>query len=308
MPWGRIDDTHYDHDKVLALPVGIRNEAIGLYWRAISYCNAKLTDGYVSASVVEHLDGGPELAAALVRVRLWHRRRGGYVIHDFEDFNRTRSQVEDEREKKAEAGRKGGQRSGETRLSKQNEAAPKQTRSKAEAAPKQTRSKAEARASRVLELPTESHTHTELRESRSPSAVPARAREATASRNGTKGPRLTKAELDAWSAFGPEWDAFRVAWIERGFHLPPTGDATDDEGTSQRAVLWPVVDAWPNRVAEWVREAPGKTPRDVIAHVLERRNELRREAGDDEVPAWEEPTRAEAAEAVGRILERMAQP
>ena len=48
MPWGRIDDTHYDHPKVMALPRAVRNAADGLYWRCISWSNAKLTDGYVA--------------------------------------------------------------------------------------------------------------------------------------------------------------------------------------------------------------------------------------------------------------------
>jgi len=142
MPWGRVDDTHYDHDKVLSIPLAVRNEAIGLYWRAISYANAKLTDGYVSAAVVaEVLNGRQELADALVKVRLWHRKRGGYVIHDFlNGFNKSRAEVESDRAKKAEAGRLGGLRSGETR--------------RHEAGPKQRRTTNEARASGVLELPS----------------------------------------------------------------------------------------------------------------------------------------------------------
>lgn len=141
MPWGRVDDSHYDHDKVLALPVAVRNEAVGLYWRAISYSNAKLTDGVVSDVIVTHLDGRPEVVAALVAARLWHRRAGGrtYRIHDFADFNPTRAEVQANRDRKVEAGRLGGLRSGETRRKTNG---------------KQGGSKPEAGASGVLELPT----------------------------------------------------------------------------------------------------------------------------------------------------------
>lgn len=141
MPWGRVDDSHYDHDKVLALPVAVRNEAVGLYWRAISYSNAKLTDGVVADAIVAHLDGRPEVVAALVTARLWHRRAGGrtYRIHDFADFNPTRAEVQANRDRKVEAGRLGGLRSGETRR---------------KANGKQNGSTTEAGASGVLELPT----------------------------------------------------------------------------------------------------------------------------------------------------------
>ncbi len=116
MPWGTIDDRFYDHDKVLAIPVRMRNEAVGLYWRAISYCNAKLTDGVIPEPIVAHLDGTPAAAAALVTAKLWHRRRGGYVVHDFLDgYNRSRAEVEAGHRKKAEAGRLGGKKSGEAR-------------------------------------------------------------------------------------------------------------------------------------------------------------------------------------------------
>lgn len=117
MPWGWIDDGFYDHDKVLEMPVALRNEACGLYWRAISYCNAKLTDGVVSESVVVLLDGRPDAVDALLAARLWHRRRGGgYIVHDFlEGYNKSRAEVLAIRAKKAAAGRLGGQKSGEAR-------------------------------------------------------------------------------------------------------------------------------------------------------------------------------------------------
>jgi hypothetical protein len=105
---------------VLGIPLAVRNDACGLYWRAISYCNAKLTDGFVAEAVVHHLDGSDASVDALVAAKLWHRRRGGYVVHDFLDgYNRSRQEVERGHRKKAEAGRLGGKRSGEARR-KQN--------------------------------------------------------------------------------------------------------------------------------------------------------------------------------------------
>lgn len=143
MAWGKVDDGFYDHDKVLEMPSAIRNEACGLYWRAISFCNAKLTDGVISESIVEHLNGRQEVVAELLRVRLWNRRTTGkgFLVHDFADHNRTRAEVEADRDKKQAAGRLGGFRSGEARRKQ---------------GAQQSGSKREARAHKVVELPSES--------------------------------------------------------------------------------------------------------------------------------------------------------
>jgi hypothetical protein len=154
MPWGRVDDSHYDHDKVLRMPIEVRNAADGLYWRAISYCNAKLTDGFVPDAVVAHLNGTPDQVAALVKVRLWHHVKGGFRVHDFSDFNHTRDEVETARAKKVEAGRLGGLKSGAARRTHETNQKSKQNRSTREAGA--SPSKREARATPVLELPTES--------------------------------------------------------------------------------------------------------------------------------------------------------
>lgn len=97
-------------------------------------------------------------------------------------------------------------------------------------------------------------------------------------------PRLTRAELDAWATFGREWDPFKKAWLERGLHLPPMGDAEDDdERPSQRSMLWQVLDAWPTRIAEWVAEAPpGSSAAKVVAHVMRRWHEVRDSVASDE--------------------------
>jgi hypothetical protein len=76
------------------------------------------------------------------------------------------------------------------------------------------------------------------------------------------------------SLFHPEWQPFNRAWLERGSRLPPRGG--QDEPGSQRATLWPIVEARPSEVADWVREATGRTPHEVVAHVLQRWDALRR--------------------------------
>jgi len=103
-------------------------------------------------------------------------------------------------------------------------------------------------------------------------------------------PLLTRSQLAAWATFGREWEPFKQAWLGRGFLHPPSGSPDDDpeETNSQRALLWQVVDAQPTNIARWVREAPGRTPRAVIAFVLERWHSVRNLVGpdEDELDVW----------------------
>ena len=113
MPWGRVDDSHYDHPKLDRLPAAseavatvsaeglVRLAAVGLFWRAISWCNRFLTDGHVPRDRVAKLDGSVELAELLVGSGLWEEAGHGYQVHDFLDFNVSRAEILKRREKEA---------------------------------------------------------------------------------------------------------------------------------------------------------------------------------------------------------------
>jgi hypothetical protein len=101
MPWFRLDDSFHSHPKVIAAG----NEAVGLYTRCGTYAAEHLTDGFLRKDVVL-LYGSSALAASLVRTRLWHRTRGGWVIHDYLDYNPSREAVENERKQAAERQRR----------------------------------------------------------------------------------------------------------------------------------------------------------------------------------------------------------
>lgn len=120
MTWARFDDQMYQHPKLLA--AGAVAELI--QYRAIQYCSRFLTDGFIPAGAVsqllcglEHLGfttstGGRDVLdvdwpAELVLHGLWERRRGGYFVHDFLDYNRTKHVVMAERHAKSVAGRNG---------------------------------------------------------------------------------------------------------------------------------------------------------------------------------------------------------
>lgn len=134
--------------------------------------------------------------------------------------------------------------------------------------------------------------------------VPRSNRRKRAGASEAEGPLLTAAQLDAWSSFGPEWEPFKAAWLERGLRLPPSGGA-DEEG-SQRATLFPIVRDWPTQVAGWVRGAPkGASGTEIVGHVIGRYRDAVAAEPDEETPDWlAPPTRAEATEALSSILGR----
>ena len=102
MPWGRLDDSLYDHPKVEALPDDVRLAGVGLWARAISWCNRYLTDGRIPRSRIAKLDATLDLADALVAVGLFDVTSDGYAVHDFLDFNDSRATVLERRQREAE--------------------------------------------------------------------------------------------------------------------------------------------------------------------------------------------------------------
>ncbi len=119
MPYGKCDDKFWKHEKVKALADRHRLAAIGLYWRAISYCNDALTDGRLRREEVMGLAGAKYrvLSDELVRVGLWERDGKDFLVHDFLSnldgtaipFNYSREAIEAKRARNTEAGRLGAE-------------------------------------------------------------------------------------------------------------------------------------------------------------------------------------------------------
>lgn len=107
MPWVNKDDQMPEHPKVW----GLSDAAYRLHDSGICYCNRQLTDGLISAAKVPTLV--PRFRKAtlteLVDKGIWRSLNDGqaYEIHDFLQWNRSRAQVLEAREKKSRAGKKG---------------------------------------------------------------------------------------------------------------------------------------------------------------------------------------------------------
>ena len=108
MPWANLDDQFPKHPKVLPLS----DAAFRLHVAGICYCAQYETNGVVSAEMVPLLV--PRFKARtleeLVSRRLWMPHAEGHEIHDYLEWNRSKQQIEDERERKRKAGKKGAEK------------------------------------------------------------------------------------------------------------------------------------------------------------------------------------------------------
>ena len=113
--WAKLDDAILDNPKIIAAgPLGF-----ALHVAAIVWCARNLTDGLIPKRKVASLLDLPSLqvsetnkvrvlhsltaddvASDLVRLRLWHDRDDEYYeVHDFLQYNRSRQQVLDARDR-----------------------------------------------------------------------------------------------------------------------------------------------------------------------------------------------------------------
>ena len=123
MTWVKVDDHFHEHPKILAVPAKDRTAAKGLFLDGLLYASRNLTDGRMPKGFVAETD--MRIAEILVSVGLWHDSDLEFKIHDYTDWNRSKSDIEKLREVRKAAGSMGGIASGKSR----REANAKQKRS-----------------------------------------------------------------------------------------------------------------------------------------------------------------------------------
>jgi DnaD/phage-associated family protein len=94
MAWTRIDDKFYENSKILdAGPLGAH-----LYIAGLIHCNVKRTDGFIADCFISGIGGdafdSKRFAKKLVENKLWDRVEGGYQVHDFLQFNKSKEEIE----------------------------------------------------------------------------------------------------------------------------------------------------------------------------------------------------------------------
>lgn len=102
MTWFKLDDSTYDHPKLVQLS----DAAFRLWIRAGTYSARYLTDGLVTQSTLRVLQAKSKHCDELWTAGLWERvTDGGYRFHDWHDYQPTRESVlaarEAERDRKA---------------------------------------------------------------------------------------------------------------------------------------------------------------------------------------------------------------
>ena len=101
MAWVRIDDQLSDHPKIVAAGP----DAAWLFIAGLCYAARYLTDGFIPDAQVRRLSDvkSPTSAAErLVSNGLWDAVEGGYVIHDYLDYNAASETVKERRQRNAE--------------------------------------------------------------------------------------------------------------------------------------------------------------------------------------------------------------
>jgi hypothetical protein len=96
--WFKTDDKFHSHPKVKAIPRTVRAEAIGTWTLCGTWSADHEKDGYVPDFMVDDLGGTIPGAEALVEVKLWKRRRGGYQFVNWAEHQPTREQNDARRE------------------------------------------------------------------------------------------------------------------------------------------------------------------------------------------------------------------
>jgi hypothetical protein len=117
--WVRLDDHFADHPKILGLSDG----AYRAFVDGLCYASRYLTDGHIPTAAVKTITRHKlRPVAELIEAGLWEQNGSGVIVHDYLEFQPSRSTVEANRKARSTAGRKGGLRSGEAkRQAKRND-------------------------------------------------------------------------------------------------------------------------------------------------------------------------------------------
>ena len=98
--WVKVDDKLPSNLKVRSVTVPAR----WAYIASICYAGANRTDGYIPESALALIDGSPKIAGELVTAGLWETAQGGWSVHDFLVYNRSREAQQSVEQKRSKAG------------------------------------------------------------------------------------------------------------------------------------------------------------------------------------------------------------
>lgn len=95
----RLDHGMPENPKV----VGLNDSAFRLYIETICWCSRQETDGAIPAALIKRL-GSTKAVNELARAGLLDTTDGGYIVHDYLDFQRSATEIQAFRDAKGKAG------------------------------------------------------------------------------------------------------------------------------------------------------------------------------------------------------------
>lgn len=110
MGYALIDDKFFSNPKVRRAGVKVAY----MYLAGLAHANSYLTDGIILTddlpilAAQSEIKGAKKAAQTLVECGLWDKIDGGWFIHDYFDFNKSKAEIEAAQEQKRAAGSKGG--------------------------------------------------------------------------------------------------------------------------------------------------------------------------------------------------------
>jgi len=103
LQWVRLDTTFPRNHKMLALLGGKDGHRVGfVYMCGLAYAGEAATDGFIPREALPLIHGRPADALRLVEIRLWHADPGGWLIHDWSEFQPSTDETK-ERSNRARA-------------------------------------------------------------------------------------------------------------------------------------------------------------------------------------------------------------
>lgn len=93
MAWVRLDDSAMDHPKILQLT----DAQFRLWVKGLCYCQKHLTDGLIPDQAIKAMFGKAHDVQRLCVIALWEATEGGFMVHDFLDWNDPRELVTERR-------------------------------------------------------------------------------------------------------------------------------------------------------------------------------------------------------------------
>lgn len=97
--WFKVDDRLSSSRKIKRIPRSIRLAAVGLWSLSGSWSAGEELDGAVPDYILEDFGATDELVEALVASGLWEKTPDGIQFHNWEEYQFTRAELEEKRER-----------------------------------------------------------------------------------------------------------------------------------------------------------------------------------------------------------------